>query len=190
MVVDEMRRFIPHLRRIRFTKVPVERLETEYVRFGDEAVERQSKRKFQGDAILFDFDNAKNVSAHTASEGTLLLLGLLTILFCRDSPRILRLDDIAHGLHPLAQKAVLDVLVKLMKRFPNLQVLASAHSPYLLDELQPHQTRLMAVDDNGYAVCGRLADHPQFERWKDEMAPGELWSLFGEKWVADRSQAG
>jgi hypothetical protein len=70
-----------------------------------------------------------------------------------------------------------------MERFPNLQILASAHSPYLLDQLQPEEIRLMAIGDDGYAVCGRLEDHPQFDKWKDEMAPGELWSLFGEKWL-------
>ena len=30
------------------------------------------------------------------------------------------------------------------------------------------------------AEAGRRA-----EKWKDEMAPGEMWSLFGEKWVSE-----
>ena len=47
----------------------------------------------------------------------------------------------------------------------------------------------MAVDEDGNAVCGRLEDHPQFEKWKDEMAPGELWSLFGEKWLVQGAMA-
>ena len=45
----------------------------------------------------------------------------------------------------------------------------------------------MAVGDDGYARCGRLTDHPKFDTWKEEMAPGEMWSLFGEKWVAERN---
>ena len=43
----------------------------------------------------------------------------------------------------------------------------------------------MTVDKDGFSVCGRLEEHPEFDKWKDEMAPGELWSLFGEKWLAD-----
>ena len=43
----------------------------------------------------------------------------------------------------------------------------------------------MAADEDGHALCGRLTDHPKFAKWKEEMAPGELWSLFGEKWLAD-----
>lgn len=182
-LVDEMRSLIPQLKRIRFTKSVVHRLEKEYVRIGDESIERRTRRDFQGDAILFDFINANNVAAHAASEGTLMLLGLLTVLLGPSHPDILLLDDIEHGLHPLAQKSLLETLAKIMERFPNMQVLASAHSPYLLDALKPEQVRLMTIGPDGNSVCGRLTDHPQFDKWKDEMAPGELWSLFGEKWI-------
>ncbi len=118
-----------------------------------------------------------------------MLLGLLTVLLGPSKPSILLLDDIEHGLHPLAQKSLLDVLSRVMKRFPELQVLASAHSPYLLDSLQPEQVRLLTIGPDGYSLCGRLIDHPQFEKWKDEMAPGEMWSLFGEKWLASGGAA-
>jgi len=184
-LVAVMRNLIPHLRRIRFSKALVRRIEKEYVKFGDETVERRSKRGYQGDSILFDFHNANNVLAHTVSEGTLMLLGLLTVLLGPSHPRILLMDDIEHGLHPLAQKSLVGVLAQVMQDFPDLQIVASAHSPYLLDQLRPEQIRLMTTGDEGYAVCGRLECHPQFEKWKGEMAPGELWSLFGEKWIAE-----
>lgn len=186
-LVDELRSLIPQVRRLRFTKMPVEREETELVRFGNESIERKMTREFQGDAILFDFQNAKGVMAQTVSEGTMMLLGLLTVLLGPDAPDVLLLDDIEHGLHPLAQKTLLDTLATIMERFPNLQILATAHSPYLLDGLKPEQVRLMTIGADGYSVCGKLTDHPEFEKWKDEMAPGELWSLFGEKWLTEAS---
>jgi predicted ATPase len=176
---------IPQLRRIRFTKSRIQRVEKEYVKFSDETVvERPSKREYQADEILFDFKHAENVAAHTASEGTLMLLGLLTILLGPRHPNVLLLDDIEQGLHPLAQESLLKVLRQIMERIPDLQVLATAHSPYLLDHLQSEEIRLMSIGEDGFAICGRLEDHPQFEKWKNEMAPGELWSLFGEKWLA------
>lgn len=27
-----------------------------------------------------------------------------------------------------------------------------------------------------------LSEHPDFNKWKQEMSSGELWSLFGENW--------
>jgi hypothetical protein len=75
-LVKRLRELIPHLKRIRFKKVPIRRQEKELVRFGDDAVERTSIRPYQGEAMLFDFEHAANVAAHTVSEGTLLMLGL------------------------------------------------------------------------------------------------------------------
>ena len=35
----------------------------------------------------------------------------------------------------------------------------------------------------GGIVCRPITDHPKYKKWKDEMTPGEMWSLFGERWV-------
>ncbi len=180
-----MGKFVPHFRRIRVQKKTIRRIETEYIKIDNESVPRRTRRSYQGEALLFDFANSKNVSAHTVSEGTLLLLGLLTVMLGPIRPNILLMDDIEHGLHPLAQKHLLKVLTLLMGEFPDLQVIASAHSPYLLDGLKPEQVRLVSADDEGYSIVRKLADHPDFEKWKDEMAPGEMWSMFGEQWAVE-----
>jgi hypothetical protein len=39
---------------------------------------------------------------------------------------------------------------------------------------------------DGFTVCGALTEHPKFRKWKDEFSPGEMWSMFGEKWVAEK----
>jgi predicted ATPase len=188
-LMQYMRELVPHLRRIRFRKAPIQRIEKEYVRIGDHSLPRQESRTYLGDGILFDFNHAEDVAAHTASEGTLILLGLLTVLLGPTHPKILLMDDIEHGLHPLAQKQLVAVIGQIMQKFPDLQVVATAHSPYLLNYLEPEQVRIMAAGSDGYARCGRLTDHPKFSKWKDEMAPGEMWSIFGEKWLADRGAA-
>ncbi len=103
-LVAVARRLIPRLRRIRFRKARVYQTESELVRFGRDTLNRSIRRPYQGKLILFDFEHAENVSARTASEGTILILGLLTVLLGPTRPRILLLDDIDHGLHPLAQK--------------------------------------------------------------------------------------
>lgn len=182
-VIFYMHNLIPQFRRIRFRRAAIKRMEKELLRVGDESVERRTSRVYWGEEILFDFAKALDVPAHAVSEGTLYLLGLLGVLLGPSPPKVLLMDDIERGLHPLAQKSLLDVLREVMQRFPDLQILATAHSPYLLDYLRPEEVRLMTIDEDGFSVCGRLKDHPQFDTWKDEMAPGEMWSLFGEKWL-------
>ena len=73
---------------------------------------------------------------------------------------------------------------------PNLgKLTATTHSPYLLNYLEPEQVRLTVLRDDGSTVCGKMTDHPKFAKWKDEFSPGEMWSTFGEKWVAEKGAA-
>lgn len=49
---------------------------------------------------------------------------------------------------------------------------------------KPENVIVVYIDD----VCeyqAPLTKHPQFEKWCDEMDSGEMFSLFGNKWVAD-----
>ena len=137
------------------------------------------------DEIIFDLHSGASISARAASEGTLLILGLLAALYNQNSkgPKLILLDDLDRGLHPLAQRNVIDLLRKVLDQKPDLQILATTHSPYLVDSLQPEEVRMTTLNDDGTVACGKLIDHPKFEKWKNEMAPGEMWSMFGEKWV-------
>ena len=187
-LVDVAKTLIPRLRQIRFRKAPVYSTERELVRFGKDTVQRSSRRRYQGELILFDFEHAENVSARTASEGTMLMLGLLTVLL---GP--IRTADPTARRHrtrppPAAEVKLVEVIGKRSSRNTSTQeLLATSHSPYLLNYLSPGaRCASWQRGPDGYARCGRLTDHPKFPTWKEEMAPGEMWSLFGEKWLADR----
>jgi hypothetical protein len=115
----------------------------------------------------------------------LLVLGLLAALHAPDRPNLVLLDDLDRGLHHGAQKELMSLLRGLLETNPDLQVIATTHSPYMLDCMGTNEVRMTLLRDDGATVCAALTRHPQFEKWKDEMAPGELWSLFGEKWLAE-----
>lgn len=135
------------------------------------------------DSLLFDFQGAPGVRAGSASTGTLLVAGLLSVIFGPASPHVILLDDLDYALHPKGQMELVELLHDLLDAFPELQIIATAHSPYILDRLRPNEVRVMALNDDGSAVCKPLTDHPDFERWKDAMSPGEFWSTFYEDWL-------
>lgn len=39
-------------------------------------------------------------------------------------------------------------------------------------------------------VCRALRDHPEVDRWKKMLRPGELWASVGEAWLLDRAGHG
>jgi energy-coupling factor transporter ATP-binding protein EcfA2 len=180
-----LKTLVPTLQRIRFDRVPVNRIETEVVTIDGESLTRHLNKQHIGDEVVLDFQGASDIPAHLASEGTILVLGLLAVLFSPANPQLLLLDDLEHGLHPKAQRKLIPLLRKVLEEKPDLQIIATAHSPYILNELDPKEVRITWASEDGVTQCARLESHPEFERWKDELWPGEFWSVVGEQWVGD-----
>ncbi len=164
---ENLRGIIPTIRRLRHTKTSMS----------------------QHAALLFDTIGGDSLPASQVSEGTLLVLGLLAAFHAPDRPNLILLDDLDRGLHPRAQKDLVSLLRRLLDTNADLQIAATTHSPYLLDCVQPREVRMTTLGDDGSTVCASIEKHPRFEKWKDEMAPGEMWSLFGEKWLTEGAAA-
>lgn len=183
-IQDALRAVIPAVKQVRLLRTSVEYSVQTHDPAGDPTIER---RKGQGHKIHFDFQGADKVPADQASEGTLLVLGWLTALLGEGGRSLLLIDDLDRGLHPKAQAELIAILRRLLAQNPDLQIVATSHSPYLLDKLKPDEIRLMTLDDEGAALCGALSEHPDYPRWKDLMLPGEAWSTLGEGWLKGRA---
>jgi hypothetical protein len=169
-VQEELRRIVPSVERIRIRRARVE-MPSERV-------------KVMGHKVYLDFRGAPGVPAHAASEGTLITLALLTVLHSPRRPRLLLLDDIDQSLHPHAQIELVRELRRLLEEFPDLQIVATTHSPYVLDELDPRDVVVFALRADGIAAHKRLSEHP--EAAKGVLTAGQIWSLDPEKaWVAE-----
>jgi len=138
--------------------------------------------------VIFDFEGAPRVPASHASEGTLLALALVTILLGPAAPRIVLLDDIEQGLHPAAQMQLVQSITKLLAldSMRGTQIIATTHSPYILEHLDFDQVRVFAIGPDGASAVKSLASHPDAERVRGAMSAGELWTSDQEaKWVVE-----
>jgi predicted ATPase len=148
------------------------------------AVENESTVGYQ---IVFDMKGAKGIPATSISDGTLLTLALLTALVTTDRAQLILVDDLERGLHPKAVGDLVQQLRRIQEEDPELQVVATSHSPYLVDFLRAEEVLLTSLDEEGYAVIKSLSDHPDYERSKDFFDTGEFWSTVGEGWVTKPS---
>lgn len=180
------RRVLPAVKRMRFDRAMVTRTEKETVAFDDNRITRLVDRQFPADTLIFDMASGISLPADFASEGMLLVLGLLAALFGRPKPDLVLLDDLDHGLHPRAQRELVKLLQDLLTERPTLRIVATTHSPDLVDCIPPESVVCNSIDLAGVASASPLTEHPDFDRWKDEMSSGELWSVFGEKWVTEK----
>ncbi|MEL6383201.1 MAG: AAA family ATPase [Cyanobacteria bacterium J06626_18] len=117
------------------------------------------------------------------SEGTILTLGLLTVLVNPKQPNLVLLDDIEQGLHPKAQRELVSVFKEIIQDNSNLQIIFSTHSPYIVDELEPSQVHVLSNKHSGFTRSRRLDEHPDIEWAAQTLTTGEFWDAEGEDWV-------
>ncbi len=184
LLLERLQRIVTPLKSFRLQKTPIASRDWEAVEEqSGEILYRPIKTKSVGYRILFDFVTGAELDAAQASEGTLLTLGLLTVLCGPSRPHLVLVDELERGLHPKALGVLVSQIREVMRQFPDLQVIGTTHSPYLVDHFDASEVVLTTLRDDGSVAVGALDKHPEFDRWKDEMKPGEFWSTVGEDWV-------
>ncbi|HSP78514.1 MAG TPA: AAA family ATPase [Myxococcaceae bacterium] len=184
-----LKQVVPAVRRIRIERAAVEHTAIRTLSLDEQQHQIPETRTLWGHRVVLDMKGAKGVAASDAGEGTLMALGLLTVLLGPTKPRLVLLDDIEMRLHPAAQGKLIEALRKIQQRDPELQIIATSHSPFILNYLEPKEVRMTFLAENGFARCEKLTAHPEFERWKNLMSPGEFWSTVGEDWLEKVGEA-
>lgn len=137
--------------------------------------------------LRLDVQGGPNLPASSVSDGTLLWLALLTVVHGTPRPQLLLLDDVHQGLHPKAQGEMMRVLRELTTGDDPLQVLASTHSPYIVDGVEPTAVQVFALDAEGSCSVRSLSEHPDAATYGRALSSGQLWTLDEERsWVAPR----
>jgi predicted ATPase len=134
--------------------------------------------------LEFQFGGAR-VRGKDVSEGTLIALAVLTLV---SDPlvRLVLLDDVDRGLHPTAQKALIEQLRGVLKARPELKIICTTHSPYIVSHFEPSEVRVLGRSKTtGDTVCKRLDQHPKIDEYKRYLDAGEYWASVGEDWVGE-----
>jgi predicted ATPase len=125
---------------------------------------------------------SERIAADNVSQGTLYLLTLLALAFDPEPPSLVCIEEIDRGFHPRLLREVRDVLYRLshpagfgLSRAP-VQVIATTHSPYLLDLFKDHPEEVVISEKIGAAATfSRLADRSDLKDLLEEGALGDMW---------------
>lgn len=127
-------------------------------------------------------DGEEPVSAENLSQGTLFLLGVLALAHDPAPPAVVCLEEIDRGIHPRMLRALRDALYRLaypaaagLAR-PPVQVVATTHSPYLLDLFRDHPDEVVITQKIGNAAhFERLSDRADLAELLREGSLGDMW---------------
>jgi predicted ATPase len=117
------------------------------------------------------------------SQGTLYLLALLALAHDPAPPPIVCIEELDRGIHPRLLRDVRDALYRLSypaecgrSGRPPVQVIATTHSPYLLDLFRDHPEEVIIADKHGVAATfTRLVDRRDLAELLAEGALGDMW---------------
>lgn len=137
--------------------------------------------------LALDFAGARHVPATTTSEGTLVALALLMYVHEPNPPTLLLIDDIDRGLHLGAQRELVGILQRLLDRRPELQIVVTTHSPYIVEAVDPSAVRVCALRKDGTAAIKPLLAHPEADRALEVLNAAEFWEAEGEDWVTEEA---
>jgi len=180
---------VPQVVRIRAAREMVEVPELQTVTVKSREIAYTETREMPGDALLFDMKNAEGLTAREVSDGTLVVLALLTAIHQEPQPRVLLIDDIETGLHPAAQESLMKQIRRLLDQIPELQVVATTHSPFVIDQCSPDEVWLLSSDAKGHCHAAQMSRHPQADAALKILTTGEFWTAEGEEWVLPREEA-
>ncbi len=168
----------------------VSAMRDEPIVIGADAFTHARRETVPGHTFCLDMPGAEAVPADLLSDGTVLALALLTVLHGPECPRVVLIDDIDAELHPAAQADLIVALRRILELKPDVQIIATTHSPYLLDSFEPgHVVVLSADPKTGHTSARLLSEHPRAASSKGMLRTGELWSAVGEDWASGGASA-
>lgn len=186
-VEEEVARVVPFAKRIRTTQEPIAVVEQVAVKIEGEGTFVPHRREYVGAGFEVEWGDVGWVSSRQLSEGTLLVIGLATLLWS-SPPSLVLVDDVDKALHPTAQIEVVRMLQRFLAQNPSVQILATTHSPFVVDALAPEQVLVAGCVDARTTTIRSLSKHPSWAKQKNYLEPGEFWSAVGESWVAEPRQ--
>lgn len=109
------------------------------------------------------------------SSGSLRVLPLIATFFDPDPPPVLFIEEVENGLDPRTVGLVVD-LMRVAAQSGRTQVIATTHSPYLLDMLDLDDVLLCERGEKGPAFSWP-ASRKEMKAWRDKFMPGRLYTM-------------
>ena len=142
----------------------------------------RSTRRADGYVLDVSFEGAPRIPAEAVSEGTLLAIGALTAIEAYDDVRTLLIDDLDRALHIEAQAQLVAILREIQKDHPELQIVATTHSPLVVEHFTDDEVVVFGRNSEGKVIARRLSEHPKRAKVRSLNA-GEFWVAELEHWV-------
>ncbi|MDM8517468.1 AAA family ATPase [Desulfobacterales bacterium HSG16] len=118
----------------------------------------------------------KPVPVSQLSEGTRLVLILLTIIYQEKPPSMICIEDIDRGLHPRLLGQIVQLCFDMANKENVPQIIATTHNPYFLDQFKGNEEAVIIVEKKkGETTFTTLEERLKHLESEEDDPLGELW---------------
>jgi predicted ATPase len=110
------------------------------------------------------------------STGTLRVAALLAVLRHPNPPALLIVEELENGLDPRTIAVLMETIRQAVEE-KRTQVIATTHSPHLLNLALIEHIVLVERDEKGEPRFHRPATKSDVQRWAKRFAPGDLYTM-------------
>ena len=127
--------------------------------------------------LIIKETSGREISAHSASDGTLRFLAMLAALLGPDPARLYFFEEIDNGIHPSRLHLLIDLIERQTAK-GQTQVIATTHSPQLLsmigDTTFENTSVVCRLEDTEDAIIRPVADLPNARKLRTDQGLGQL----------------
>jgi predicted ATPase len=110
------------------------------------------------------------------STGTLRIVALIAVLRHPNPPPLVLIEELENGLDPRTIHLIIEEIMNATES-GRTQVLATTHSPYLLDLLPLSTILFVERPDGGEPIFSRPVDEKSKRKWAEQFGPGQLYTM-------------
>jgi len=128
-----------------------------------------------------------NHRAEDISDGTLYFLMLFAIIFQKDMPSVLMLEEPETGIHPRRISEIMNYVFAIREQYPDISIIITTHHPYVVDHFNNMTNRVWVIESIKGETRLRNVERdiivPSNKKLKEkEIEPIDFTSSLGEHW--------
>jgi hypothetical protein len=144
----------------------------------------------EGKGIELELKNTgRLIPASQISDGTILVLGYLAVLYSPKPPRLLLIEEPENGIHTKLLRDVIDIMKKILQEQSHTQIVLTTHSPYAVDLFSPEEVTLCTKQEDGSVSLTRMSDSESVRNQISLFSLGEIWTAEGDTNLAKSTSA-
>lgn len=159
-IIESMKYVLPYLTNLQIG-LTKKIAQTVYLEMTEENLKTKTNFKFLGSLL---------------STGTLRILAILALLHHPTPPSVIFIEEIENGLDPRTVPMLIEEIRNAVES-KKTQIIATTHSPYLLDLLNLSDTILVERDKTGQPVFWRPEGQDEVEFWAKRFSAGALYTM-------------